>query len=385
MVRFIIRRLTRALVTLVLFQTILFLLIQALPGDFTTSIVGAPGYQRGMRGVLGLDAPVWEQYLAWMVGFFTGDLGHSFQAPTVRVTDILLARSPRTLLLFLPAVLLGFGLGIWLGKRIAWRRGGGLEFGSSVTGIAFYAAFPPWLVFLLVNVFAVQLGWLPPENLINPNIWRGVPETTDTVVQWILLTTLILGALLAVLFRLSRGARAERRIRWVGGVSCVGLVAGVWLASGRTPQMLDILHHLTLPLVTLVLLSFGETMLLMRVTMVELLGEDYVLAAHAKGLADSVVRDRHVARLALPPVLARLTLQLPIVLIGSFVIERLFYWRGMGQALFTAADLQDIPVLMGILSVAGIFMLLAHLMLDIISAWLDPRVRDATLRAPTRS
>lgn len=385
MVRFIIRRLTRALVTLVLFQTILFLLIQALPGDFTTSIVGAPGYRRGMRAVLGLDEPIWEQYLAWMVGFFTGDLGHSFQTPTARVTDILLARSPRTLLLFLPAVLLGFGLGIWLGKRIAWRRGGGLEFGSSVTGIAFYAAFPPWLVFLLVNVFAVQLGWLPPESLINPNIWRGVPESSDTVIRWILLTTLILGALLAVLFRLSRGARAERRIRWAGGVSCVGLVAGVWLASGRMPQMLDILHHLTLPLVTLVLLSFGETMLLVRVTMVELLGEDYVLAARAKGLADSVVRDRHVARLALPPVLARLTLQLPIVLIGSFVIERLFYWRGMGQALFTAADFQDIPVLMGVLSVAGIFMLLAHLMLDVISAWLDPRVRDATLRAPARS
>jgi peptide/nickel transport system permease protein len=383
--RFIVRRLARALVTLVLFQTMLFLLIQALPGDFTASIIGAPGYRRGMRALLGLDAPVWEQYIAWMAGFFSGDLGNSFQAPTVRVTDILLARSPRTLLLFLPAVLLGFGLGIWLGKRIAWRRGGGLEIGSSLTGIAFYASFPPWLVFLLVNVFAIQLGWLPPESLINPNVWLDVPESADTIVTWMLLTVVILMAAWAAVRRLSRDAPAGRRIRWLGGLVGVGLAAAWWLASGRTPQMLDILHHMTLPLVTLVLLSFGETMLLMRVTMVELLGEDHVLMARAKGLADSIVRDRHVARLALLPVLARLTLQLPIVLIGSFVIERLFRWRGMGQALFTAADIQDIPVLMGVLSIAGIVMLLAHLVLDVVSAWLDPRVRDATLRASARS
>jgi len=384
MLRFIVRRLTRALVTLVVFQTALFLLIQALPGDYASTIMGPPAYKRGLRALLGLDAPVWQQYLAWMGGFFTGDLGNSFQAPTVRVTDILLAQSPRTLLLFLPAVLLGFGLGIWLGKRIAWHRGGRLELGSSLTGIAFYASFPPWLVFLLVNVFAIQLGWFPPENLINANRWFGVPVSVNSVVERMLVTVMIDAGLFAGLFWLTRRAAAPRRMRWLGSFALAMLTAGVWLASGRAIQALDILHHLALPLGTLILLSFGETMLLMRVAMIEFLGDDHVLMARAKGLPDSAVRDRHVARLALLPVLARLTLQLPLVLIGSFVIERLFLWRGVGQALFTAADYQDIPVLMGILSVVGIIMLLAHLLLDVLNAWLDPRLRDATFRVSTR-
>ena len=385
MLRFIVRRLVRALITLVAFQTVLFLLIQAVPGDYASILRGSSLYRHGMRVLLGLDAPVWQQYLTWMGRFFTGDLGTSFQLRNVPVADLLLGVSPRTLLLFLPAALLGFGLGVWLGKRIAWHRGGWLEFAASVTGAAFYTSFPPWLAFVLVNIFALQLRWLPAENLVNFNYWLGARVTPDAVVRWMLLTVIVDGALLTSLLWLAgRGTRSRRLTRLLGGAAIVGLTFGAWLASGWAVYALDILRHLALPLTTLTLLSFGETMLLMRTAMIEYLGDDHVLMARAKGLTDAAVRDRHVARLALLPVLARLILQLPFVLLGSFVIERFFFWRGMGQALFTASDFQDLPVLMGILSIVGMVMLLAHLGLDILHAWLDPRVRDMTLRAPGR-
>jgi peptide/nickel transport system permease protein len=386
MLRFIVRRLTRALVTLVVFQTVLFLLIQAVPGDYVSALRGTALYRQTIRALLGLDAPLWEQYLVWMGRFFTGDLGTSFNMRNTPVTGLLLSLGPRTILVFLPAVLLGFGLGAWLGKRIAWNRGGWQEFGASLTGIAFYAAFPPWLAFVLIQIFAIHLRWMPVENIINQNHWFGQPVTVNTVIQWLMVTFAAGGALFYGLARLTRRATPRQRpVRLAGGMIIAGFTLGAWQASGWSLLALDILHHLALPLTTLVLLSFGETMLLMRTSMVEYLGEDHVLMARAKGLSDAAVRDRHVARLALLPVLARLLLQLPFVLIGSFVIERIFLWRGMGQALFNAADSQDLPVLMGILSVVGILMLVAHLALDILSAWLDPRVRDATLSVPRRA
>ena len=137
------------------------------------------------------------------------------------------------------------------------------------------------------------------------------------------------------------------------------------------------LNHLALPLSTVVLLSFGETMMIMRSAMLETLNEEYVLMARAKGLPDKVIRDRHVARNAILPVLTRLVLNLPFVLVGSLVIERVFMWQAMGEVVFNAIEYQDIPVLLGILSVVGILALAAHMVLDVLYVYLDPRTRHA--------
>ena len=142
----------------------------------------------------------------------------------------------------------------------------------------------------------------------------------------------------------------------------------------------DILRHLVLPLLVLMAIPMGEAMLLMRSAMANVLRDDHVWLARAKGIGDGQLRDRHVARLALPPVLSRFLLQLPFVLVGSFAIERLFFLRGMGQALFTAADRQDLPVLIGVLSIVAILLLAAHVALDLVCLWLDPRLRVTALR-----
>jgi peptide/nickel transport system permease protein len=148
-----------------------------------------------------------------------------------------------------------------------------------------------------------------------------------------------------------------------------------WIPSDYGPLALDLLHHLVVPLATLILLSFGETMLVMRATMVEAMEADFVPTAKAKGLRDSQVRDRHVARVAILPVLARFVLHLPLVIIGSFILERIFSWEGMGKILFDAVKVNDLPILMAVLSVLGVTILLSHILLDLLNLWLDPRHR----------
>ncbi len=381
MARFILRRLVRALITLISFQTILFLLIQAMPGDFVSTLLGMPpSLRQAMRKVMGLDAPLWQQYLRWMGQFFSGRLGETYRFPHRPVVWILVAHAPRTLLLFLPAAVIALGLGLWLGRYMGWQRQGWWHAPTTGVAIACYTAFPPWLAFLLVQVFALNLRWFPAEGVLSHDSWRGVNAASDVVIVWLLATALVAGLALLGLHWLTRRTRSRgRRLRIVGGAVIVGGAGLAWALSGWLSLALDLLWHLVLPLTTLVLLSFGETMLLMRVTMRDTLYEDYVLAARAKGLPDHIVRDRHAARLALLPVLARFIIQLPFVLIGSFAIESIFHWQGMGYALFQAVDFHDIPVLMGVLSIVGISLLAVHVVLDILHAWLDPRVRAVHL------
>ena len=116
----------------------------------------------------------------------------------------------------------------------------------------------------------------------------------------------------------------------------------------------------------------------MRASMLETQNADFVLMARAKGLPDKVIRDRHVARNAILPVITRLLLNLPFVLVGSLVIERVFQWQAMGQIIFGAIEFQDIPIIMGILSIVGMIALSLHILLDILYVLLDPRVRHET-------
>jgi len=171
--------------------------------------------------------------------------------------------------------------------------------------------------------------------------------------------------------------RRRRLWRAASALVLAGVVFLLWAQSGLGYLAANVLHHLALPLITIVLLSFGETMMLMRMAMLETMGEHYVLMAQAVGYPDKVVRDKHVARNAILPVITRLALNLPFVLVGSLVIERVFLWSAMGNVVFAAIEFYDVPLLLGILSVVGVLTLLAHILLDVLYAYLDPRIRLA--------
>lgn len=380
MTEFILRRVVRGLVALLLFQSLLFALIHALPYDFSAFFIGGgPGLRQLIQHQFGLDRSLAEQYVSWLWRFLQFDLGESFLYWPTPVATLILSRLPRTLILFLPAAMLAYLLGIWLGKVIAWRRGGALEFCATLAGVSTYTSFAPWLGFLLANVFGWYLGWLPYRRLIDHNVWFDATVSVDWLLSRLVVTAALVGGGIALVWRVTHHHVRAPRVRWslrVGTAALLGALAwGWWLRSGTGYLARDVLAHLTLPLVTVVLLSFGETMMMMRTAMLETMGEDYVLMARAKGLPDSVIRDRHAARNAILPVVTGLALNLPFVLVGSLVIELVFQWHAMGKVIFDAIEWQDIPVLMGILSVVGILAVSAHVVLDILYIYLDPRIR----------
>lgn len=386
MIPFILRRLVRALILLFVYQFLLFFLIQAMPGDFVSTLIGLPPPLRhGLRTLFGLDDPLWKQYLRWLTGFFTGNLGTTFQFPHRPVGEILLDMAPRTLFLFLPAALLSFWLGIWLGKHLGfsprqkWFRI--LIEGPLITlGVMSYNSFPIWLAFVMVQIFAIQLRWFPAENVLSMNRWSGARVSANQVMVLLLLTAAFcIGGSVALGRLIKTNKRDGAGRAWARSLIalfpwCAAFLG--WHLFGLAPLALDLLWHLALPLATVVIFSFGETMLLMRLLMRQQVREDYVSVARAKGLSPARIRDRHLAPLAIMPLLTRFLIQLPFVLMGSVVIETAFFWKGMGSLLLTAIDVQDIPVIMAIGSVVGVLMLIAHSILDIVHAWLDPRVRN---------
>lgn len=379
MIRFITRRLARGFVTLLLFQGLLFTLIHNLPYDFSTTQIGAGrAWREFIRTYLGLDRPLWEQYLRWVSKFFQFDLGKSYMAWPTPVSQLLIERIPRTLLLFLTSVILAYLFGIWMGKLIAWYRGGWFEALATLGGVVAYTSFAPFLGFVVLNVFGWALGWFPYQRLVDPNTWFNVSISVDALLIHIVITAILILGALTVVRHLTKNLRSRsQRWLWQGVVFFVFSIGAWqwWSMSGLMYLAVDILNHLVLPLGTVTLLSFGETMLLMRVVMLETMQDDYVLTAKAKGLPEQVIRNHHVARNAILPVLTRLLLNLPFVLAGSLVIELVFTWNGMGLLIFNAIEVVDIPVLMGILSFTGVLTLCAHVFLDILYAYLDPRLR----------
>jgi peptide/nickel transport system permease protein len=380
MIKFILRRLLRGFIAIIVFQTLLFGLIHILPYDFTVFMVLAPETRRLARSQLGLDLPWWKQYFNWLGNFLQFDLGSSFMAWPTPVRDILIQRAPRTLLLFLSAAILAYLLGIWLGKLIAWKRGGWFEFTVTLGGVASYTSFAPFLGFLMINVFGWYLGWFPYDRLVNHNVWFNAPVSVEWILLRVLITTLVaLVFLFGVRWMVKQTQHLFFKIMiWLASVSVLAIgIWGAWQAIGYEYLAWDLANHLVLPLGSVILLSFGETMLMMRTTMLEAMEEEYVLTAKAKGLPEHVIRDKHVARNAFLPVLTRLLINLPFVLTGSLAIELVFNWQAMGIVIFQAIDYQDIPLLMGILSVVGVFTLVGHIILDILYVYLDPRLREA--------
>jgi peptide/nickel transport system permease protein len=317
-------------------------------------------------------------FFTWVKEFYSGEFQDSRTTNGGTIRELLINKLPRTLLLLVPGTLIGFWLGIFIGVRVAWRRRNWLAVGTTLGGTAFYTSFPPWLAFVMISVFAFSLDWFPPEKLITPDKWAFQDATLNEMILALLLTlgmVLLTNGLITWLARLLPSYR--RWVRIIGWVVTLLLVVGCWGVSGRGELAIDILYHLALPLITLVLLSFGETMLIMKTTMSETVTRNYVQMAQAKGVPAGRVRDHHAARVAILPVMTRFVMHLPLVIIGSFVLETLFFWDGMAKELMDAANNNNLAVLMGVLSLVAILILLAHIVFDIMTAWLDPRLRMA--------
>lgn len=384
--KYMARRLLQSVVLFLVFITLTWFLLYALPGDIvqtkfrTNPNIPSEAAEEAIRR-LGLDKPVFEQFWIYLTGFFSGDFGLSFNQYPRRVTDIIAERLPRTIVLFLTAVVTYYWAGFMAGKYLAWRRGKAGEIAITVGGVGLLTVFYPWFALMMMWLFAARLRLLPISKFLDPTEWRNAPFTANEVFMHLFWTVAITSALL---FAIQYGANRIRPVGFAratrtGGTLLVlaGFLFYWWGAGGVEvrPFAGDIAEHLVLPVLVLTLVNFAGIMLLTRSSMLETMREDYILTARAKGLPEKAVRDRHAARTALLPVTTSLVLAVATVIDGGIITEFVFSWPGMGEVLISSVTSEDIPLAVAAFSFIGVMALIGHFVVDMLYGLLDPRIR----------
>lgn len=268
---------------------------------------------------LGLDQPLHLQFLTYLKQVFTGDLGESFQYGKP-VTTLIFERLGPTLGLVGTATLAAVAIGIWLGSRAAWRRGGRFDRSTSIISIVVYSMPEWWLGLLLFMVFAAGIG---PFAGVFP----------------------------------------------IGGLHSPGV--NPWSIDG----IADTAWHLVLPVLTLTLAYIAEYSIVMRSSMLDVMGQDYLLTARAKGLTDDQVRRRHALPNAMLPVTTIIALDLAFAVGGAITVETVFSIPGLGLLTTEALRIPDLPVLQGTFLVFSTAVVLANLGANFLYALQDPRVK----------
>ncbi|MGD9316661.1 MAG: ABC transporter permease [Anaerolineae bacterium] len=386
MTRYLIRQSVLSLVKLFIFATLMFFFIQLLmPGDWVDqfSLFLDSGEREEMRVQLGLDLPVWERYLLWLRQLVTLDLGYSFTGPPI--VDVLKDVIPPTLFVFVTGTTIAFLIGLWLGKRTAWQGSSFLSSLTTLGGITLFTSFPPWLAYLLAYFLAGgrdfvvmgERGGLRSATFryLDRELWMDIEVSPSVIVLQMFLTLVAVTAILLILNYLLDRAVGRRAPALIVLLLIAAGTIGSWYLLGIEPLALDILRLSWLPILTYTLLSFGETMLIMQSSMTEVLKEEYINTAHAKGLSPSVVREKHAARNALLPALSRLVISMPYLITGVVIIESAVGWPGMGTAMWNALYWQNMPLVMAVVLIVGVLSLVARLVLDVVIAYSDPRIR----------
>lgn len=332
MLRFVVRRLLQVIPTLLGLSILLFVWLRALPGGPETALLGeraTPEARAAIRQRMGLDEPVLAQYWLYLKRLATLDLGNSTQTQRPVIEEFLV-RFPATIELTAAALIIAIGVGVPVGYFAAKRRGGlldSLTVSGSMIGICTPVFF---LAFLLKWVFAEQLGLLSTFGRQTP----GINATHITN-----------------LFILD------------------GILTREWDAAW------DAFTHLILPAVAVASIPFAVIVRMTRASVLEVLGEDYVRTAEAKGLTTRVVRGRHVLRNALLPVVTAIGVITGALLSGAVLTETVFAFNGIGRFLYLALQNADYPVLMGFIMIVAFMFVMINLLVDVSYSLIDPRVR----------
>ena len=377
MTRYVMSRIGLGLVTLFIFVTGLFFLINAVvPGDFTSQFILTAEQRSSLQQQLGLDRSLWDQYLAWMGGVLTFDLGVSLSG--VEVWEWIRVALASTLLV----LAMGLGVAFWAGSRLgrftAWSRRRMVTGSVTLVAIVLLTAFPPALGFLLERGAVNSLGrsFVSDMQNLDPAPWIEAGLNPDGLLWRVHLSLVLLGGAVWLVAALARRRGRHLAVRAVAGVGFVCVVA-VWVAFGWWPLLVDQLGRVALLTIALAILTFGEIVLITRATMEDAVAEDFVTVARAKGLPDRQVRDHHAARAALLPTMSRLVVAVPYLLTGLVILESIFGSGGMGTLIFEALRLQDTPLVAGSLMVVGVMAVVLRVGLDIAQAVLDPRIKMA--------
>lgn len=305
MTRYIINRLLSGLFTIWMATIAVTLLIHLVPGDpvqimYAQSQSTTPEQLEQIRHNLGLDRPIYEQYILYMSRILRGDFGTTIRG-NQPVLDLLLVRLPNTLLLAIASLLVTIVVGVTAGFFAAYKRETWLDT-TLMTGAILGISIPSfWLGLMLMYVFSIQLGWLPVSG-------------TD-------------------------------------------------------------LKNLILPSLTLGLANAAAVSRLTRSSMLDVLSQDYIRTARAKGLAESTVLSRHGLRNGMINVVNMLGLQFAYMMGGAIVIENVFAWNGIGRLAIQSIFQRDYPTIQGFILIFATVVVIVSIILDLLYAWIDPRIR----------
>ena len=320
--RFLIKKALITILTIFATLTANFFIFRIMPGDPAKLLLNDPRLKKEnielVKKQLGLDKPLWQQYLIYLKESFKGNFGISF-VHNIPVSQIIAQRLPQTLLLLSVAIAISTVVGIAVGAICGWKRGSKLDATLLTASLISYMVPTFWIGMVLLMVFSLWLGWFP-----------------------------------------------------VGGITTIGGGAGI-------PKWLDILRHMFLPTVALVLWYAGEYVILMRGSMLDVMKEDYILTAKAKGLRSLRILKDHAVRNALLPVVTLIALNIGWMVGGCIEVEVVFSWPGMGKLIYDAVLKRDYPVLQGCFVIITITVILANLIADLIYGYIDPRIRRGTM------
>ncbi len=401
MIAYVARRLVGGLITLAIFLASLFFLVNVLlPGDWTSQFIMTGEARAALQESLGIARPLTEQFWTWISSVAVLDLGTSFGGEPVWTA--VRQSMATTLFVFVGATLIAFPFGYWLGRAAAWNGKPWLTVPNTAVAVLFFTAFPPAIAFLMqrgiTNLLSAEtlrtIRFLEDDtwNVARSNPFQTPSATVEGLdgsltppqVLWRMLAiTLVVGAVVVALQQVvARTAGRRLPPGLVAIVVAVGSVLG-WRLSGFSTQAFDVASTMALLTAGLVVLSYGEILLVTEAAMFDTREEDYILTARAKGLPERRVRDHHAARAALLPVLSRLVVSLPYFLTGLVILEFVFEVEGgLGNLIFRAINTQDTPLIVGAMAVVGAVTLVLRLLLDLAVAALDPRVRLFTPEAP---
>jgi peptide/nickel transport system permease protein len=320
MLVYVARRFLQIVPLLLFISALIFLLLYLMPGDPLYRMLQdiprlrAEDYDR-LRKLYGFDDPVYIQYWKWLWQLIQLNPGYSMEYGQPAL-DIIWPALKNTLVLTITAVVIGKSIAILLGIYSAVRQ---YSIGDYLlTGLTFIAYSVPafWLGLMMIIVFSVKLGWLPTSGIVNPDL---TPGTWEYTIDWI--------------------------------------------------------KHLILPVAVLAISEIIQVQRFMRSSLLEVLRQDYLTTARAKGLSEEVVIGRHALKNALIPVVTIIAVTMPRVVGGSTVVETVFAYPGMGRLLYTSIMGNDYVVAMTVVMIIAMTVIFFNLLADILYGWLDPRIR----------
>lgn len=311
-----------------------FLLVHLVPGDPIELMAGerglSPERHAALQAELGLDKPLWQQYLTYIGNVLQGDLGSSFVTHEPVLTEFF-TLLPATIELSLCAIIFAVGVGLPLGVLAAIKRGSAVDHTVMSISLTGYSMPIFWWALLLILLFSVQLDITPVSGRISVLYW------VDTVTGFMLIDS--------------------------------------WL-SGEEGAFQSALAHLVLPSIVLGTIPMAVIARMTRSSMLEVLSADYIRTAKAKGASYLRVIVKHALRNALMPVVTVIGLQVGVLLAGAILTETIFAWPGIGKWLIDAIGRRDYPAVQGGLLLIASMVMLVNLTVDLLYGVIDPRVRN---------